>query len=131
MTLQPGKCYENAYRMMTGYGDDRGPLCRLEENIGGEVLLVHGYPKLTMGPHKGRVYGHAWLHLVKLGQVVDGGCGCLADVGLYYQVGQIKTEQCRSYCRAGAKQQYEDTGSYGPWGDVPEGALFEETIEAS
>lgn len=124
--MPAGECYANAWKMLCGWGDELGPLVKLETNLGGEPLLVHGYPLLASGRFKDGKYGHAWIHLQRLGLVIDGGTKTLVSYNTYIEAGRIDESESARFTRQEAANLAIKTEGYGPWGDVPEGALFNE-----
>lgn len=111
----PGECYAEAFRLL----DSAPP----------GAVLVHGYPTLCDGPHKGRRFGHAWVEYPdeQTGQMI-----CLDYQKptqpffqcLFYLVGRIEPAECKRYSWREALRMADKHGHYGPWGKQPRGVLF-------
>ena len=91
-----------------------------------DAMLVHGYPRLTGGKHRGRKFGHAWVE-----REVDGIMWCYDHqrdepiiAVLYYAIGQIDASETKRYTRRQAIRNTLRTKRYGPWGKQPKDALF-------
>lgn len=108
----PGLCYKEAYE--------------IAQRLGAE--LVHGYPRLSGGPHKGRLYGHAWAELQRMVFTLQDGEERVFDRQIYYHVGQIDEALCRRYTPSEARERLLAEKHWGPW-EVPDG-LPEEPLFA-
>lgn len=100
-----GECYRLAFEFVENHP---------------EAVLVHGYPRLTGGPHQGQRYGHAWAEVGEGLLVHDPHYpDYLIPVATYYEVGQIDPAHCQRYTMAEARRMAVEHRQYGPWGEVP------------
>ena len=132
-TARLGRCYELALKRL------HDPTSKLPSS----TVLVHGYPTLTGGPDKGRLYGHAWLEwedripiagmrgaAIELRMCWDPVAEIVAPAALYYKAGNIDPDLCSRYSRFQSLLEQLEHENYGPWFGVPAEALFaEETGE--
>lgn len=109
---KPGNCYREAAAMVTEMPDD--------------AVLVHGYPRLTGGKHRGQKFGHAWVE-----REVDGIAWCYDHqhdapiiAVVYYAIGRIDAAETKRYTKRQAMRLLLRTKRYGPWGKQPKDALF-------
>lgn len=80
-----------------------------------DVILVHGIPTMTGGPHKGKQYGHSWLEFSMNGEPVcmDVGMETIIPKDLFYTVGNIS--YTKKYTRLEAMKLANETNRVGPW----------------
>ena len=114
-----GRCYELAARRIVGLDDERMPP---------NTILVHGYPTLTGGPHKGHKYGHAWLEythptMQQISFVWDAVHNVELPAPLYYAVGNINPDECVRYTEAETRHMLRMHMTYGPWAESPAGTI--------
>ena len=117
-----GNCYEQTLELLV-------------QNMGKQnVRVVHGYPRLLAGKHKGKKFGHAWLEFeetLELSFPITLRY-CLDRLkpeepllqALYYHVGRIDASECTRYTAREALALIRTTGHSGPWHDKVKDALF-------
>jgi hypothetical protein len=113
--MKDGSCYRDAFQSLR-----RPAAALLSEVTACEPELVHGIPTLTGGEHAGRRFCHAW---VEVGELVL----AVADAvprELYYEVGKIDPAECVRYTWREAVEKALESGTYGPWTELPVGVLF-------
>jgi GNAT superfamily N-acetyltransferase/predicted ABC-type ATPase len=117
-----GDCYESAFNeLMYGEGTKR-----MEEVVGAEAKLIHGYPTIPSGPNAGKKMGHAWVQIGDdPGLVLDH--GNLISASHYYRVGKIDLNDISSYSRSEAFKQILKVKKWGPFENKVEEAIFRES----
>jgi hypothetical protein len=94
--------------------------------LGGNPVLVHGFPIGQGGVVDGKKICHAWLE--GNGYVVD--CGTheralnLVSRERYYHLGRIDPHECHRYTIEQAAEHILDTGQDGLWSRPPADALI-------
>lgn len=92
-----------------------------------DMKLVHGYPRLSAGPNKGKLFGHAWLEIELEGLTfaIDPKYQRHPfNKDAYYMKGQIDEKFCTRYTVTEVIEYLDKKGHYGPWVDSCPEALF-------
>ena len=117
-----GNCYETAARVFL----DRGVMGSLQRGV-----LVHGYPVNSRSADGARM-GHAWLEFQvarEIGLVYDAAHAKWLLRKDYYILGQLSRNHVRRFSLQETLAHLNETETWGPWGDIPEGALFAPSSE--
>jgi len=117
-----GDCYQAAFEALLY--DPK--IVEGEARNGEPAWLVHGYPRVALGPLEGRKYGHAWVQIGE--EVYDASTGRWCPRVLYYAVGRIDPEENHLYSREEAREWALMTEHYGDWMDRPEGVIYWEDL---
>lgn len=95
--------------------------------FGCDPVLVHGFPRLRdKGPNFGRLYGHAWIEVGDL--CWDPSTGSFITKRLWYEVGKVDPGLCLYVPGREVLATLIDRECWGPWADIPDGALFAENL---
>jgi hypothetical protein len=107
---EPGNCYQAAYSS-------------IDTNEIGE--LVHGVVT-GQGPIAGVRMAHAWVEIGDLVFDTSTGVPVVMRREGYYELGEVRAEQCRRYTPAEARAHALRTRHFGPWHADAEGAFADE-----
>lgn len=117
MSRNPKPEYGDCYRQAASAIQDG------DHPLGRDAVLVHGYPTATGGPADGVKHGHAWIEDGNWCYDPDSAITLRRDI--YYWCGHIREEECCFFGRVATLTWMLATKNYGPWGPVPEDAVFE------